>query len=69
MGTYALSVEVWSIAIHCNKYCNAICIDKRSRVTHDFSCLQAFVVQTLFLDLKLLVKKKLATANYWRDWR
>jgi hypothetical protein len=37
--------SIWSIGIYCN-----------ARPTSDFSCVQAFVVQTLFLDLKLLVK-------------
>ena len=48
-----LAVEVWSVAMHCNA--NLMSNTLMSRPTSDF-CLQAFVVQTLFLDLKLLVK-------------
>lgn len=45
-------VEVWSVAVYYNeKFCT-----QRSRPRSIFSCLQAFVVQTLFLDLKQLVK-------------
>jgi hypothetical protein len=36
---------------------------EKSRPTSEFSRLPAFVVQTLFLNLKLLVKQKMATAN------
>jgi hypothetical protein len=49
MGT---CVEVWSAAM----YCNAKFYTRRARPTSEFSHLQAFVVQTLSLDLKLLVK-------------
>jgi hypothetical protein len=47
------SINCWSIAM----YCKAKFYIWRTRPTSDFSCLQAFVVQTLFLDIKLLVKK------------
>jgi hypothetical protein len=45
-------VEVWSVAM----YRNDKFYTRRSRPAGDFSCLQAFVVQALFLDSKLLVK-------------
>jgi hypothetical protein len=48
-------VEVWSVAM----YYDAKFYTRRSGPTSDFSHLQAFVVQTLFLDLKLLIKLNL----------
>lgn len=38
-------------------YCNAKFYTQRSRPMSEFSCLEAFVVQTLFLDLKLMLNK------------
>lgn len=46
------SVEAWSIAM----YTNAELYTQRSRSTSHFSRLPALVVQTLLLDLKLVVK-------------
>lgn len=46
------SVEAWSIAM----YTNAELYTQRSGSTTHFSHLRALVVQTLLLDLKLLVK-------------
>ena len=45
-------LEVWSIAM----FCSASFFTQRSRPMSELLCLQAFVVQILFLDLKLLVK-------------
>lgn len=51
LGSGYISVEVWSVAVYCNaKFCG------RSWPRSEFSGLQAFVVQILFLGLKLLVK-------------
>ena len=46
-----LSVEVWSVAMHCN---TRFCTGGSGPRSH--SRLQASVVQVLFFDLKLLVK-------------
>jgi hypothetical protein len=47
-------VEVWSVAVYCNaKFCNQ---REGLGLRGDFSCLQVFIMQTLFLDLKQFVK-------------
>lgn len=52
INSLLLIVDVWPAAVHCNtKFCT-----RRSGPTSKFSCIQDFVVQTLFLDFQLLVK-------------
>jgi hypothetical protein len=50
---YVFFIEVSSVPMYCNNKFNS----RKSTPISEISCLEAFVVQTLFLNLKLLVIK------------
>ena len=56
LNIHAADFYTFVFLLCCCYVCNAKFYTRRSKPTTDFSHLQGSVVQTLFLDLKLLVK-------------